>query len=132
MIESRSGKREDSNGDVYWYYEGKLHRDDGPAIELANGVKEWYQHGKRHRTDGPAIDLALSGEYGEWYQNGLKHREDGPAVLLPLEHTQIEEYWVHGEELTKKEFLQYLVKKTTKENLQTELGLKPQSPRLKM
>ena len=25
-----------------WRLNGKLHREDGPAIEYANGVKSWY------------------------------------------------------------------------------------------
>ena len=30
------------NGDKYWCLNGKLHREDGPAIEWANGDKSWY------------------------------------------------------------------------------------------
>ena len=31
-----------ANGDKYWYLNGKLHREDGPAIEYANGSKSWF------------------------------------------------------------------------------------------
>ncbi len=41
-----------------WYYNGILHRIDGPAIEYANGDKEWYFEGKKHRIDGPAVEYA--------------------------------------------------------------------------
>jgi len=34
----------------------KLHKLDGPAIELENYSKEWWINGKRHRLDGPAIE----------------------------------------------------------------------------
>ena len=34
---------------------GKLHRDDGPALINSDGDKEWYYHGKRHRENGPAL-----------------------------------------------------------------------------
>ena len=34
------------NGDKYWYFNGKYHRVDGPAVELSNGYKEWYLNGK--------------------------------------------------------------------------------------
>ena len=34
-------------GDKAWYHNGKLHREDGPAIEWANGYKEWYINDKR-------------------------------------------------------------------------------------
>jgi len=36
----------DVNGDRGWYLNGELHREDGPAVELANGVCEWYLNGK--------------------------------------------------------------------------------------
>ena len=39
-----------------WYKEGKLHREDGPAIEWADGLKYWFIEGKLHRLDGPAIE----------------------------------------------------------------------------
>ena len=35
-----------SNGTKYWYLNGKLHREDGPAIEWADGYKFWYLDGK--------------------------------------------------------------------------------------
>ena len=37
---------------------GKLHREDGPAVERADGHKEWYVKGKLHRENGPAIEWA--------------------------------------------------------------------------
>jgi len=61
------------NGDKYWYLNGKRHREDGPAIELANGAKEWYLNNKRHREDGPAIEYADG--YKDWYLNGEKLTE---------------------------------------------------------
>jgi hypothetical protein len=30
------------NGDKHWHLNGKLHREDGPAIEWADGDKCWY------------------------------------------------------------------------------------------
>jgi hypothetical protein len=37
-----------------WLWDGKLHREDGPAVEEASGTKEWLWDGKLHREDGPA------------------------------------------------------------------------------
>ena len=132
MSEPRNGRYERDAGDFYWYRDDRLHREDGPAVELKSGVTEWYIDGKRHRIDGPAVDFGMEGGYGEWYQNGLKHREDGPAVFLPLEHAKIEEYWIHGELLTKKEFLQYCAKKAIREHLQSELQPKRTTVKLKV
>ena len=88
------------DGTKYWYLNGKLHREDGPAAELPSGTKSWYLNGKLHREDGPAeerldgtkmwcINGELHREDGpaeewpsgtkKWYLNGKRHREDGPA-----------------------------------------------------
>ena len=34
------------NGTKYWYFEGQLHREDGPAAEYADGTKYWFLEGK--------------------------------------------------------------------------------------
>ena len=44
------------DGTKEWYINGKLHREDGPAIEWANGDRYWYLNGKLHREDGTAIE----------------------------------------------------------------------------
>jgi hypothetical protein len=69
------------NGQIEWKdKDGKLHREDGPALEWPEkGATAWYIHGRLHREDGSATD----GPLGKgWYRNGKKHREDGPAVVL--------------------------------------------------
>jgi hypothetical protein len=72
--------RIDKDGTKRWYdSNGKLHRDDGPAVVYTNGHQSWYQHGQLHREDGPAIENA-SGDKS-WYQHGLFHRDDGPAII---------------------------------------------------
>ena len=35
-----------ANGTKGWYLNGKLHREEGPAIEYANGDKFWYLNGE--------------------------------------------------------------------------------------
>ena len=34
-------------GTKFWYLNGKLHREDGPAVEYANGDKFWCLNGTR-------------------------------------------------------------------------------------
>ena len=70
--------RVEDDGDRFWYLNGQLHREDGPALEQANGFRSWYVNGKRHREDGPAVERANGSR--SWYLNGKIHREDGPAV----------------------------------------------------
>jgi len=68
----------DSDGTKYWLLKGKLHCEDGPAVERSDGTKFWYFNGVYHRVGGPAIELP-SGEK-QWFLHGKFHREDGPAV----------------------------------------------------
>ena len=82
-------------GDKFWYLNGNLHREDGPAIEYANGDKYWYLNGQHHREDGPAI-VSVDGDKF-WYLNGERHREDGPAI----EYANGYKFWyLNGMELT--------------------------------
>ena len=50
-----------------WRLNGKIHREDGPAIEWANGHKSWYLNGNCHREDGPAIECPDGTIY--WFLN---------------------------------------------------------------
>jgi hypothetical protein len=60
-------------GTKVWYFNGKLHREDGPAVEYPNGTKVWYFNGVLHREDGPAIEFPDGNKY--WYINGEKFIE---------------------------------------------------------
>lgn len=68
------------DGSKKWYHEGKLHRENGPAVIYSNGHQEWYRKGKLHRDDGPAVIYPDGSE--EWYVNGYRHRLNGPAVIM--------------------------------------------------
>jgi hypothetical protein len=69
------------NGDREWRVEGKLHREDGPAVEYKAGGGEWWLHGVNHREDGPAV--VFSDGSWAWYRDGRLHRIDGPALFEP-------------------------------------------------
>ena len=69
----------DAEGTKVWRLpNGKLYREDGPAVERADGTKSWWVNGKRHRVDGPAVELANGDK--QWWVNDELHREDGPAI----------------------------------------------------
>lgn len=55
-------------GDKHWYVNGKLHREDGPAVECSNGAKQWLIDDKFHRIDGPARELTDGTK--EWWIEG--------------------------------------------------------------
>ena len=69
------------NGAKRWYKNGRLHREDGPAIEYADGTKAWYFYGEMHREGGPAYE-GVNG-HKEWWSLDKLHRTDGPAVVRP-------------------------------------------------
>lgn len=89
----------DDKGITSWYLNGKLHRENGPAIEAANGDKLWFFNDKLHRENGPAIEYADSRKW--WYINGKLHRENGPAV----EYANGSKAWFFNDkEYTEEEF----------------------------
>ena len=91
-----------------WYINGKLHREDGPAVEYPDGSKEWYINGKRHREDGPAVEYGNGSKY--WYINGERHREDGPAYEY-ADGTKT--WWLNGIEVTE-ETIGFIIKRKRK------------------
>jgi hypothetical protein len=79
-----------TNGNKFWYLNGKWHREDGPAIEWANGDEFWYLNDKLHREDGPAIDHSNGDTY--WFLNGedLSEEEHKEAMNPTVEMTMAE------------------------------------------
>jgi hypothetical protein len=61
------------DGTKRWWLNGKLHREDGPAVEVRDIYKVWYINGKRHRTDGPAYESHDGRK--EWWINGIQLTE---------------------------------------------------------
>jgi hypothetical protein len=67
---TKNGLVKMSNGDKHWYQNGKLHREDGPAIEEKTGAQYWFKEGKLHRSNGPAV-IRTNGEM-KWYTEGIE------------------------------------------------------------
>jgi len=62
------GLHTNARGNNWWWYKnGKLHREDGPAVGSGR-YKAWFKDGSLHREDGPAIEFA-DGVNG-WHLNG--------------------------------------------------------------
>lgn len=60
--------------ELYWYVNGKLHKEDGPASIYSNGQQNWVVNSKRHRIGGPACQY-LDG-HKEWYIDGKCYSEN--------------------------------------------------------
>jgi len=71
------------DGTKYWYLNGNIHREDGPAIEYANGAKQWFLNGKLHREDGPAIERSDGSK--EWWLEGCWYQEEKKEYWEALE-----------------------------------------------
>lgn len=97
-----------------WYFNGKLHRENGPAINFDNKIKEWYFNGKLHRTDGPAVEWPDGS--GSWYFEGKQHRLNGPARDWKIQ----KQWWINGKQLTETEFNEK-IKQLTCENKLVEI-----------
>jgi len=67
------------------------------------GTEFWYKDGDLHREDGPAVITEDGEEY--WFRNNLLHREDGPA-LIPKEGSKA--YYLNDKEIDKEEYLNVL------------------------
>jgi uncharacterized protein (UPF0216 family) len=89
-----------ADGTTRYYLNGKLHREDGPAIEYADGTKEYFLNGKLHREDGPAIEYADGSKY--YYLNGNLHRTDGPAIEYP---DGSKYYYLNGKRVTENDVM---------------------------
>lgn len=71
---------------------GKLHREDGPAVIWNDGTENWYQNGRLHREDGPArtwYDGSTT-----WYIDGVPQSEPGPQIVKDI-HEYIHAHGLH-------------------------------------
>lgn len=106
--ENYTGIAIDSDGDLGYFLDGKLHREnDLPAVD-GKEVKMWFRNGQRHREgDFPAF-IHVDGTKG-WYWKNKLHRLDGPARILKKLDSfdfskELESYWIFGMRLTKEQF----------------------------
>jgi hypothetical protein len=65
-----------SDDTTAWYLDGRLHRDEGPAVEIG-AFRSWYRHGRNHRDDGPAIEWPDGRQ--QWMVNGKTTKWRNPA-----------------------------------------------------
>jgi uncharacterized protein YgiM (DUF1202 family) len=55
-----------ADGEKYWYLNGNLHREDGPAVERADGDKYWYLNDERlteeefNKRMTPTVEMTMA------------------------------------------------------------------------
>lgn len=75
---------------TFYYKNGKVHRENGPAIETSDGGKYWYKNEKAHREDGPAVEF--SDGYKEWWVDGFLYAEIRPHDTCVDFHFNLKDY----------------------------------------
>jgi hypothetical protein len=60
-------------GLIQHMFDGKIHREDGPALILDMGIDIWYQNGKIHRENGPAIEFKNGDK--KWFLQDREYTE---------------------------------------------------------
>lgn len=84
-----------------WYINDQRHRDHAPAhivrpcFDREGGYEEWYFHGKLHRLDGPAIRHYDDGEVvyyvdGVYFENGDDDAYKEACRRFRIEHGLLE------------------------------------------
>jgi len=81
---------------TYKYYRnGKLHRDDGPAVIRPDGTQEWYKEGKLYIENRPTIIYKYGSENS--YNNNKLYGNNGHDILS----SRTQEYNKHEKILCK-------------------------------
>lgn len=93
----------DDGSRYYYNARGRLHRENGPAIEYTGGGYIWSRNGQFHRENGPAIEWPDGTKF--WYQCGLLQRADGPAIMRPDGSC---EWWINGTEYNERDYCKQL------------------------
>ena len=73
---------------VFWNY------------DTHQGYTEWWYQGKLHNENGPAITNKHG--YEAYYINGIRHRIDGPAMIKTDDRGT--EYWLYGKQISQEVF----------------------------
>ena len=74
------------SGNKQWFLNGKLHREDGPAIERPDGYKAWFLNDVRYTEEeyysklNPAKVKVDDIGTKAWEPNGKMHKDEGPAI----------------------------------------------------
>jgi hypothetical protein len=77
------------------------------AAEYVDGSKEWWINGRLNREDGPAIEY--KGGLNQWFVNGHRHRLDGPAIERAEHPDGIKTWWINGKQYMQHDFPQAVV-----------------------
>lgn len=72
---------------------GKVPKLPNGKISLTGGTDIYIFDGKKHRQGGPAEINSRTG-YQAWFRHGNLHRDNGPALIDPNNNKK--EFWTNG------------------------------------
>lgn len=87
-------RKEPFNASEMWFFEGRLHREDGPAITNEDFAYYWYHDGLLHRGNNLPAMVRSDGKR-EWWTNGRPN---------PSACTASQKFFIHSEMLLRKLF----------------------------
>jgi len=70
----KNGKYNGIGNTIFYYKNGKYHREHGPAVIHLSGTKKWFINDELHREDGPAIEWNDGNK--EWYYYGVYAKDE--------------------------------------------------------
>jgi len=79
-----------ADGDKYWYLNGKIHREDGPAVEYADGTKCWYLNDEQlteeehHIRTLPTVKTASSKPMFEVSEIRENSHDDSATLVIDM------------------------------------------------
>lgn len=92
----KNGLEISEHGNKFWFKNGKLHKEDGPAVEYYNGTKEWHQNGELHREGAPAIETYSGDKYfwikGSFFGNYFQRKYHiclNPGKIGPFKFQEV-------------------------------------------
>jgi hypothetical protein len=70
--------------------DGRLHREDGPALETSDGTSYYFIDGALHRDNGPAI-CSADPKHCHWYKHGIRipSQERSRSLIAELRHKHL-------------------------------------------
>ena len=78
------------DGTNIYITDGKLHREDGPALETSDGTSYYFIDGALHRETGPAI-CSADPKLCHWYKHGIRipSQERSRSLIAELRHKHL-------------------------------------------
>lgn len=82
----------DSEGNIHYKNSlGRYHRTDGPAYITKEGFEFWYKDGMLHREDGPAVTDILNNKL-HYALNDIEYlKEEWESIIIKLKLNRIKD-----------------------------------------